>query len=248
MPRILTPGDHGPRVLALQKLLVHNFTGRRFYYGKIDGLFGPLTRQASVRAKFWLGYRTCEPVAGDLLMSFLSGRRGLTSAMRTRTIARSKPRPTPPAPSLQQTAFAYMRAHLGEHEDPPGSNHCLATVEWGHGNMPWCNVLVSLANIHAGSTAFSAKAYRFQLVSAMLEDARGGKNGLVVTRSPHHGDIVVWDYPGGSSADHTTMFNEWLDGGRRLFSDIGGNEGQSGVVKADVNHVNFVRAWIHVER
>jgi len=39
---------------------------------------------------------------------------------------------------------------------------------------------------------------------------------------------------GGGNADHTTMFGEWEEG-HTIFSDIGGNEGSSGVVKADVN-------------
>ena len=244
----LHAGDHGPKVLALQKLLVHNVTGRRFYYGALDGDFGRLTQQGCSRAKWWLGYiaSQCDPVAGELLASFLSGKRAETAAMKARVTARKKPKPPAPAQTLQQKAFADMRAHLGEHELPAGSNHCPDTVEWGHGDMPWCNVRVSLAYMHAGSTAFSPKLYRYQLVSAMLEDARAGMHGLVITHHPVHGDIVVWDYPGGGNADHTTMFNEWLDG-TSIFSDIGGNEGNAGVCKADVNHVAFVEAWIHVQ-
>lgn len=52
---------------------------------------------------------------------------------------------------------------------------------------------------------------------------------------------------GGGNADHTTMFGEWEEG-HTIFSDIGGNEGSTGVVKADVNHRTYVRAFIHVER
>lgn len=47
------------------------------------------------------------------------------------------------------------------------------------------------------------------------------------------------------SGDHTTMFGEWEEG-HTIFSDIGGNEGANGVVKADVNHRAYVRAFIHV--
>jgi hypothetical protein len=43
------------------------------------------------------------------------------------------------------------------------------------------------------------------------------------------------------------MFGEWEEG-HTVFYDIGGNEGSSGVVKADVNHRTYVRALIHVER
>lgn len=147
-------------------------------------------------------------VAGDLLIAYLSGKRAPSDAMKVRAKRRAQPKPKPPAKTLQQKAWADMVAHLGEHESPAGSNHCPDTVEWGHGNMPWCNVRVSLAYIHAGSVAFSAAKYRFQLVSAMLEDAKQGRNGLVITKSPTRGDIIVWDYPGGSAADHTTMFGE----------------------------------------
>lgn len=248
MPTTLNAGDKGPRVLALQKLLVSNVTKRQFYHGKLDSEFGALTGQACVRAKFILGYavRGCQPVAGDLLIAYLSGKRAPSDAMKARAKRRAQPKPKPPAKTVQQKAMAYMHAHLGEHESPAGSNHCPATVEWGHGNMPWCCVICSLSYIHAGSTAFSAKAYRHQSVPALLADAQAGRNGLSITRNPVHGDLTVWNYPGGSAADHVTEFDEWLEG-RTIFSDIGGNEGSSGVVKADVNHRTYVRAFIHVK-
>jgi hypothetical protein len=247
MATVLKAGAAGPRVLALQTLLTHNVTGRRFYHGRLDGEFAGLTGQACVRAKFILGYavRGCQPVAGDLLIAFLSGKRKTTPAMQARAHRRAQPKPKPPEKTMQQKALAYMHAHIGEHESPPGSNHCPATVEWGHGDIPWCCVLCSLSYIHAGSTAFSAKAYRHQSVPALLADAQAGRNGLSITHSPAHGDLVVWNYPGGSAADHVTEFDEWLEG-HTIFSDIGGNEGTSGIVKRDVNHVTYVRAFIRV--
>lgn len=248
MSTILNAGDEGPRVLALQKLLVHNVTRRQFYHGKLDGDFGALTGQACVRAKFILGYavRGCQPVAGQMLIAFLSGKRKITPAMQARAHRRTQPKPKPLEKTMQEKAWAYMHAHLGDHESPPGSNHCPATVTWGHGDMAWCNVIVSLAYINAASHAFSAVAQRFQYVPGMLADAQAGKNGLVITKSPVRGDLTVWNYPGGGNADHTTMFGEWEEG-HTIFSDIGGNEGSSGVVKADVNHRTYVRAFIHVK-
>ena len=250
MSTILKAGARGPRVLALQKLLVTNTTGHRFYHGPLDGEFGPLTGQACSRAKFILGYalRGCRPIAGRLLIAFLSGKRKITPAMQARAHRRAqpKPKPKPPEQTMREKAWAYMHAHLGDHESPPRSNHCPATVTWGHGDMAWCNVLVSLAYINAASHAFSAKSQRFQYVPGMLADAQAGHNGLVITKSPIRGDLVVWNYPGGGNADHTTMFGEWEEG-HTIFSDIGGNEGANGVVKADVNHVTYVRAFIHVK-
>lgn len=250
MPTTLHAGDHGPAVLALQKLLVHNVTGRRCYFGALDGDFGPLTRQACTRAKWVLGYvaSNCDPVAGPYIVDFLSGKKAATAAMKTRAVARAKPKPKPPAQTMQERAWADMHAHLGEHELPAGSNHCPDTVEWGHGDMPWCGVRCSLAYIHAGETeAFSRPAGRFQYVPAIVECAQQGHYGLSITKTPRRGDLVIWNYPGGSGADHVTMFGEWVYGGT-LFSDIGGNEGQSGVCKADVNHVTFVRCFVHVGR
>lgn len=248
MAKILKAGSTGPRVLALQKLLVTNVTRSRFYHGRLDGEFGDLTGQACVRAKFTLGYamRSCRPVAGDILTALLSGKRVPSAEMKVRAKRRAQRRPGPPEKTMREKAWAYMVAHQGDHESPPGSNHCPATVAWGHGDMAWCNVLVSLAYIRAASHAFSIVTQRFQFVPGMLADALAGKNGLVITKSPVRGDIIVWNYPGGGNADHTTMFGEWEEG-RTLFSDIGGNEGANGVVKADVNHRTYVRAFIRVE-
>jgi len=102
------------------------------------------------------------------------------------------------------------------------------------------------AGRHARCTALERDS-RWAGNNLMLADAQAGRNGLVITKSPVRGDIIVWNYPGGSAADHTTMFGEWEEG-RTIFSDIGGNEGASGVVKADVNHRTYVRAFIHVEK
>ena len=246
MSKILKRGDKGPEVKALQLLLANdphspNAANTKFYHGAIDGDFRGLTGQACVRAKFKLGYaaRGCQPVAGALLIAYLTGKRAPTAVMRKAAARRRKDHPA-------QKAWADMVAHLGEHESPPGSNHCPDTVEWGHGDMSWCNVRVSLSYIHAGSTAFSKDRQRFQYVPAMLADAQAGRNGLVITHNPVRGDIVVWDYPGGGPADHTTEFGEWVEG-RTLFRDIGGNEGANGIVKADVNHRTYVRAFIHVK-
>jgi len=49
--------------------------------------------------------------------------------MKARAKRRAQPKPAPPAKTLQQKAWADMRAHLGEHESPPGSNQCPDTVE-----------------------------------------------------------------------------------------------------------------------
>jgi hypothetical protein len=254
MATVLKAGAAGPRVLALQKLLVHNVTGHMFYHGRLDGEFGwsgngGLTGQACVRAKWRLGYavKSCQPVAGALLIAYLSGKRVPTADMKARTHRRAQPKPEPPAKTLQQKAWADMHAHLGEHESPPGSNHCPDTVEWGHGDMAWCGVRCSLAYIHAGeSVAFSKSAGRFQYVPGLLESARQGHYGLSITKSPMRGDLVVWDYPPTGGADHVTMFGEWEEG-HTIFSDIGGNEGSSGICKADVNHRTYVRAFIRVK-
>lgn len=120
-------------------------------------------------------------VARGLLIALTSSERAQTVAMKKRAKRRAPPKPKTPEKTFLEKTWADMRAQLGEHESPPGSNHCPDTGECGRGDMPWCNVRVSLAYIHAGSDAFSVARYRFQLVSAMLEDAKAGRNGLVIT-------------------------------------------------------------------
>jgi hypothetical protein len=245
--RLENPYLRGPDVKALQVALHKNGYGDFFKFA-IDGVYGPLTAHRVAAAKWWLGYASenIEPIAGDMLMNILTGALMLTvEQMERRRLRQQAPRPKPePGKTMAHKALAWAATKIGQHEEPAGSNHCFATELWGHGNMPWCNVFVSLSYLAAGSDAFSKSAQQYQFVPTMLEMARKGGHGLKVIRAAElaPGDIIVH----GPGAYHTTLFDRWTDDSRRLQWDIGGNEGNQGYVYHDIHDPSYADAFIRV--
>lgn len=245
--RITHPMMHGEDVRALQRDLHRNPYGD-FYRFKVDGGYGPVTAHRVAAAKWHLGYPSFEPVAGPQLMGLLTGAKPLPAAYQKRRAARQaapKPKPHPEA-TMAHKALNWALGTVGQHENPPGSNHCPATVAWGHGNMAWCNVLVSLAYIHAGSEAFSKSAQKWQFVPAMLAAARHHQDGLrcLPFKDLRPGDIIVH----GPGAYHTTLHDRIVSVGQRLEWDVGGNEGWGGTVYHDLHDASLADAFIRVER
>jgi len=243
------PFLQGADVRALQTALHTNPYGD-FYQFAIDGVFGPLTAGRCGAAKWHLGYApgTTEPIAGQELMDILTARKALPPAYAKLREARLHPQPPKPHPqnTMAQRALAWALTKVGQHEEPPGSNHCFATVEWGHGDMQWCDVFVSLAYIHAGSTAFSKSAQKWQYVPAMLSAAQDGNKGLHVVKFADllPGDIIVH----GPGAYHTTLNARLTSIPQRLDYDVGGNEGNLGYVYHDLHDASLADAFIRVER
>lgn len=246
MSSTLRKGDHGRAVLNLQKLLVRNGCHRRFYYGRLDGDFGPKTGHAVRRAKFVLGYpkTALNEEAGRRLRELLLDPGLRTEAYRARAKARYEAEKREhSAEAMADRAWNDMKRRLGHHETPPGSNVCPETEAWGHGAMPWCGVTVSLAYLKAGSKAFDKAAHRYQYVPAIKEVARSGDDGLELVSEPRHGDLVIW-----GTADHVSMFGGWTDSDKDFMVEIGGNEGAQGVVKRDVSSVAYVDCYVRVTK
>ena len=184
-----------------------------------------------------------------MLMGFLTGKRPLTPQMQARRHDRQvKPIPQPPKPplSMSRLALNWALQHVGQHEEPFGSNHCFATTEWGHGNIAWCNIFVSLAYIHAGSKSFSSHIEHWQFVPAMLEAARNHQDGLhcIPFAELQPGDIIVH----GPGAYHTTLHDRIVSVYNRVDWDVGGNEGKLGYVYHDLHDASLADAFIRVER
>lgn len=245
--KLTHPMMHGLDVRALQIALHKNPYGD-FYDFKVDGVYGPATAHRVAAAKWHLGYGTFEPVAGQAFMSLITGARPLPVAYQKRSDARARaPRPKPHSDAtMAHKALNWALSKVGQHETPPGSNHCVFTDEWGHGPMAWCDVFVSLAYIHAGSTAFSRSAQKWQFVPSMLQAARAGNQGLhcVKFAELRPGDIIVH----GPGAYHTTLHDRTVSVGSRLEWDVGGNEGWSGTVYHDLHDASLADAFIRVDR
>lgn len=193
-----SPHENSSRVRRLQSLLQK----RGWLHGTVDGEFGILTGQACYRGKFWLGYRKPDQSAGDVFVSFLTGERQTTVAMRTR--ARLRRRKAQQVPVGQKVLIAAL-ARLGTKESPPGSNKVMYSRWYGMVGS-WCAMFVSFY-WSKYSKSFQ-RGVRYAYVPYMLHDAMRGVNGLTVTTRPVPGDIPCYDWPGESKglADHTGLY------------------------------------------
>ena len=237
---LTSPLMRGDDVANLQKLL----RAKGWYRDTIDGIYGPLTAQAVWRAKWWLGYVKADHNAGDLLISYLDGRRRQGPQM----LARVRLRMRAGAP-LRQRALDKLTGKLGTKEDPAGSNRCWAS-EWYGVIGPWCAMAVTWAYAQAGSAAFS-RGQRYAYVPFIVADARAGRNHLTMTTDPQPGDLVAYDWNSDGVSDHVGLFEKWASGSRDAFTAIEGNtaidnDSNGGEVMRRNRVRSQVQAFIHV--
>jgi len=209
---ITSPHTKNGHVKALQNALIK----AGYLDGTADGEFGEKTSVAVYRAKYWLGYRKPDHVAADLLYNLLTGKAKPSLAMKARIKNRKKIASQKP---LRVKAFEEAKKHIGEKERT-GNNDIFYT-DWYGMRGAWCAMFVTYCYVKAGSKTFQ-KGSRYAYVPYIVQDARRGINHLTITREPKLGDIVCYDWDGGV-ADHTGLFEKWIDRSKGIFSSIEGN-------------------------
>lgn len=194
MNRTLTltsPLQRGPDVRAAQAKLI---LGGWLRKGGNDSVYGPETARAAGQAHWWLGFP--DKLArsqnyGDTLD------RVLTEWLKTKTLPaeyQERRDERMGAVTLGSKALEWLRAHVGETEDPPGSNRVSWASDWyGIGAGPWCAMGATRAYTEAGSKAF-ARGQRFAYVPYMVASARAGTDGLIRTFDPQPGDLFAVDW------------------------------------------------------
>lgn len=112
-------------------------------------------------------------------------------------------------------------AEVGTKENPANSNKTKYGKWYGFDGFAWCAMFVSWVYDQAGHPLGhidDSKGYR---------DCRSGYNHWKatgeITTTPEKGDIVLFDWTNDGRADHTGIFNEWLDAGKTKFSAYEGN-------------------------
>jgi hypothetical protein len=238
----------GDDVKRLQQGLVKH----GYLKAQADGVYGPLSAQATYRAKYWLGYRVPDQSASGLLLSYLEGRK--TSAeMRKRAAQRKRAKPKLP---MREKALRWLNGHIGDKEHPAGSNRIPWASEWYGLIGPWCAMAVTRAYVEAGSKSF-ARSRRYAYCPYIVNDAHAGRNGLALTRDPQPGDLVLFDWEGGRSvADHIGLFRKWTNRGRGEFESVEGNTASSasgsqsngGEVCVKQRRTPQVEVFVHVAR
>jgi len=132
----------------------------------------------------------------------------------------------PPAGSSAAARLDKARSQLGVKESPPNSNQT-KYCDWYGMTGPWCAMFNTWCDQLGGKPSKSfAAGSRYAYVPYLVADARNGRYGLSVTSSPKPGDIVCYDWQGGSSNegfDHTGIFEGWVAGSNSQFTAIEGN-------------------------
>lgn len=213
--RLTTPHAHGPKVLHLQTLLKQH----KWYSGALDSEFGPLTSQAVHRAKYRLGFKHPDQIAGPRLIAYLDGSKKPTAEMVQLAHARSM-RPHPHRAKGHQL-LAFELTQVGVKESPAGSNRQKYGAWYGANGLPWCAMFQSYSAHQVGLP------FRYAYVPAVVADARAGKNGLHLVHSSDvfEGCFVCFDWPGESPglADHIGCFQRWVNKGAGQFATVEGN-------------------------
>lgn len=217
--RLVTPHMRGQKVKDAQWLLAGNnrFKGLATYKdGKLDGNYGPVTAQATRRAKYWLGYpaKALDYQFGQTLYEYLRPEhwRPLPKAFQER---REKRLAAVQDSNPGARALEAARHEIGYHESPAGSNSNKFGVEYGFNRVPWCAIFESIMFKHTGTPRF-----RYAAVEAIYWDARANRNGLYIVRTPRPGDVIGYKLHGDPYA-HTAFWVKAVSGGDLL--DLGGN-------------------------
>lgn len=91
------------------------------------------------------------------------------------------------------------RAEIGVRESPAGSNRQKYGAAYGWNGVAWCAIFVWWVFKQADAAALLPvkTASCWQLMDAAK------KAGLWVTKDYQPGDVLIYDFPGGSATDHT---------------------------------------------
>jgi len=202
-------------------------------------------RQAGIQDTGWVGRKTFDLMRSVLIPAGFDGP-GQPGSYAMDSYAQSllveawemfhgsEPDPEPP-PELQirQAALARAISEIGYKESPAGSNHTKYGSWYGMDYSPWCAMFVTWSfelgaqDCGRDSPTFDPGSF-YAYVPYIVADARENRNGLKVVQEPDAGDLVCYDWQGGSGAecfDHVGIFEAWETG--HWFTAIEGNTSTS---------------------
>jgi hypothetical protein len=191
---LVSPMMRGKDVETAQRKLV---SGK--FLRSVDGVYGPESARASSQAHWELGFAGKLAQSnhyGDTLDKVLS--RWLADGSLPKDYgARRVSRLKSPGSSVGERSLAWLRKHVGDTEQPAGSNR----VEWAsiwYGIVgPWCAMGVTRARVEAGSKVFKRGQF-YAYVPYIVADAVHAQHGLRRTFQPRPGDLCCFDWPGAS--------------------------------------------------
>jgi len=230
---VTSPLMRGPAVLTVQQQLAT----LGYAPGPLDGGYGPTTA-AAVRAFQGARGLTVDGWVGPETLAALAA---AVAEAPAGPVA-----PARPASVVGKEALIEAVKHIGEKENPPGSNRTPFGVWYGEDGVPWCNIFVSycfkvgagytICNGFRGAGAMPGKGCAYvPTTSAWLQAI-----GMWVGRTePLPGDIAIFNWDGGAP-DHIGIVEQSLGNGE--FATIEGNT----AVGNDSNGGEVMRRQRHI--
>jgi hypothetical protein len=175
--------------------------GKFLRAGAADGVYGPETARAASQAHWELGFPgkyAQANVYGDTLDRVLTGWLA-TNELPPAYAKRRKARLS--SETVGKKALDWLRGHVGETEQPAGSNRVAWASVWYGIIGPWCAMAATRSRVEAGSKVFVRGQY-YAYVPYIVYDAVHARRGLRRTFSPEQGDLVCFDWEGNGVFDH----------------------------------------------
>ncbi|MBS1748065.1 MAG: peptidoglycan-binding protein [Bacteroidetes bacterium] len=135
----------------------------------------------------------------------------------------------------------------GVKESPPNSNKTIYGKWYGLDGVKWCCIFVSWVYDHAGhhlEAIDSPNGYQ-----SCQSGYNFWKRNNRIVKEPQPADIVLYDWTGNGTCDHTGIFVKWLDTAKTVFqawegNTAVGNDSDGGQVMLRERKRSLVKAFI----
>ncbi len=256
---LTSPHRKGDEVVEAQRMLNGgNRMKRDLLKGPVDGDWGPLSAQATRRAKFLIGFppKHINEIYSPLLHAYLTpvedGGKPLPRHMRLRRNIRM--RLEKQRANRRDEIIKLAVSQIGIKESPAGSNRVKYT-EWYGMVGPWCAMFMSWLGVKVGLKSFKVGS-RWAYCPYIEADAAQGRHGLRLTSagSITEDDIVLALFHfGGGEAKHVGIVEDIdIKGGMvtciegNTSSGDAGSQDNGGTVARRTRPLSHVRCFVLV--
>ncbi|MCW5910126.1 MAG: peptidoglycan-binding protein [Cyclobacteriaceae bacterium] len=145
------------------------------------------------------------------------------------------------------TVLTIAEAENGTCETPTHSNKTKYGAWYGLNGVPWCAIFVSWVFDRAGYPLNHIDTSRgFQYCHSAYNYWKANN---CLTEAPQPADIVIFDWNGDGTCDHTGIFVKWVDAGKTFMCWEGntalGNDDNGGRVMLRTRHTGSVKAFVN---
>jgi hypothetical protein len=211
----------------------------KFSHGRGTGNVGDsgvagFQRQMNLDATGWIGKKTFNALASARVpegrthegeMAMTPNACNLIGEAFDLYGGKADPPPQPPSAvkSTRLRALEGAITWLGYHET--GNNDTHFGLWYGMNYQPWCAMAVThWYEVEGGGSPSFARGAAYSYCPYMVSDAKAGRGGLSVTKSPIPGDVVLYDWAWDGVFDHVGLFES---GTPSSFTAIEGNTSPS---------------------